>query len=132
MKNKALTLLLALYTLLSLVACSTQEPPATPVEPEVPEAPVQEQSGQVMETVTVNGTQLGMGLRMDDEAAAAMDENPDREIDRAVEPIKPSPAASLDGTPLTDDFYYYRNTLDPVKQQHTAGQLKFLRLGKPA
>ena len=117
MKNKALTLLLALYTLWSLVACSDQAPPAPPAETKEPEAPVQEQSGQVMETVTVNGTQLGMGLRMDDEAAAAMDENPDREIDRAVEPIKPSPAVSLDGTPLTDDFYYYRNTLDPVKQQ---------------
>ena len=117
MKNKALTLLLALYTLLSIVACSSQESPAPPAESKEPEATVQERSGQVMETVTVNGTQLGMGLRMEDEAAAAMDENPDREIDRAVEPIKPSPAASLDGTPLTNDFYYYRNTLDPVKQQ---------------
>lgn len=117
MKNKALTLLLVLYTLLSLVSCSDQEPPAPPAETKEPETTVQEQNGQVMEAVTVNGAQLGMGLRMDDEAAAAMDENPDREIDRAVEPIKSSPAASLDGTPLTDDFYYYRNTLDPVKQQ---------------
>lgn len=40
---------------------------------------------------------------------AQLGENPDRDIDRAVEPIKPVPDTMLDGTALGDEFYYYRD-----------------------
>ena len=39
------------------------------------------------------------------------------DIDRAVDPIPAVPDTMLDGTPLTEDFYYYRSTLDPTMQQ---------------
>ncbi len=68
-------------------------------------------------TVVVNGMELGAGLVEEEEAAAELDENPDRAIDRAVEPIKPIPDTMLDGTLLTDDFYYYRSTLGTMEQQ---------------
>lgn len=124
MKKNLLCLLLAAGMLLSLAACASQPPPPAAVS--APEKAAEE--AQVMETVTVNGVELGMGLRMEEAPTAAMDENPDRTIDRAVEPIKPAPSQMLDGTPLSMDFYYYRSTLDATKQQAydllRAGMLK--------
>lgn len=119
MKNRMLSLLLAMGMLASLAACQTKEetdaPPAqdgeqTPVE----QAPAAEDAPK---TVVVNGMELGMGLVMEEEAAAALDENPDRDIDRAVTPIVPVPDAMLDGTALGEEFYYYRSTLDETGKQ---------------
>jgi len=121
MKTKFLSALLAAALSLSLCACGSQ--PSPPAE----SAP-QAQPPQLMETVTVDGVELGMGLQLEEEPAAAMDENPDRTIDRAVEPIRPVPAQMLDGTPLSTDLYHYRSLLDTTAQQAydllRAGMLK--------
>ena len=132
MKKRILSLLLALSLTVSLAACggnSESEPSAEPVEPPPAveeQAPVKEESSAVdsvpeassgFTTVVVDGLELGAGLIMDDEAVAELDANPDKSIDRAVEPIKPVPDTMLDGTVLSDDFYYYRSTLDATKQQ---------------
>lgn len=66
---------------------------------------------------TIDGMQLGTGLAEEEDALAELDENPDRDIDRAVEPIKPVPDTMLDGSALGNEFYYYRSTLDATKQQ---------------
>lgn len=129
MTKRFLSLILACGIPLSLSACGNQAQPVPPVDSGGQTEAVQQQEFKDgVETVVVNGVELGMGLRMEEEAAAAMDENPDRSIDRAVEPIKPVPAAMLDGTPLSEDFYYYRSTLDPLKRQAydllRAGMLK--------
>lgn len=116
--------------MLSLTACGSGESktPAAPVEPapseevstpaepekETAEAPEVE-SG--FTTGMVDGLELGVGLIMEDEAAAEIDAEPDKDIDRAVEPIKPVPGTMLDGTVLGDEFYYYRSTLDDTKRQ---------------
>ena len=46
-----------------------------------------------------------------------MDENPDCDIDRAVEPIKPVPDTIQDGFAPGTEFYYYRSTPDSTLQQ---------------
>lgn len=107
MNRRLASLLLALCTLLSLAACEKSETPPAPQPPQ--EAPV--------EQITVDGMSLGTGLAEEVQAEALIDENPDRDIDRAVNPIKPSPAAMLDGSALGEEFYYYRSTLDPTLQQ---------------
>lgn len=115
-KQQISGLILAFGMLLSLSGCAAPEPPA-PTEGTEPTSAVQQEAVGSVETVTVSGVERGMGLQMEEEPVAAMDEDPDREIDRAVEPIKPVPGTMLNGTQLSDDFYYYRSTLDPVKQQ---------------
>lgn len=77
----------------------------------------QDASANEQGTIVVDGMEVGAGLAEEEEASAELDENPDRDIDRAVEPIKPIPDTMLDGTFLTDEFYYYRETLDATKQQ---------------
>ena len=131
MKKRIVCLLTAVCVLIALTACGKGNVPAptpTPATGSEQESVVPEQEVKAgVETVTVNGMELGMGLVMEEEAAA-MDEDPDREIDRAVEPIKPVPDEMLDGTALTEDFYYYRSTLDATQQQAydllRAGMLK--------
>ena len=132
MKKRFLSLLTALAMVVSLAACGSAESDsaAEPVEPDVPvteQTPVQEETEQTgtaapevesgFSTVVVDGLELGAGLIMDEEAIAELDANPDKAIDRAVEPIKPVPDAMLDGTILGDAFYYYRSTLDDTQRQ---------------
>lgn len=132
MKKRFLSLLTALAMVVSLAACGSAESDsaAEPVEPDVPvteQTPVQEETEQTgtaapevesgFSTVVVDGLELGAGLIMDEEAIAELDANPDKAIDRAVEPIKPVPDAMLDGTILDDAFYYYRSTLDDTQRQ---------------
>jgi predicted small lipoprotein YifL len=119
MKIRFLSLLLALGMVLSLVACGGQ----------TPEEPLQEETTPVEDTteeqappadaapVTVDGLAVGTGLMEEVAPEMQLDENPDRDIDRAVEPIKPVPDLMLDGTALGEEFYYYRSTLDPTLQQ---------------
>ena len=131
MKKRMLSWLLAISMSLSLVACGggESEPPVAPEEPpavenEVPvdtTPPQEENPTQEVEsgftTVVVDGLELGSGLIMDEEAIAELDANPDKSIDRAVEPIKPMPDTMLDGTALGDEFYYYRSTLNDTMKQ---------------
>lgn len=117
MNKKLWSLILACGMLLSLNGCGKQEAPTPPAEAQSPDTVQEQEQKDDVEAVTVNGVQRGMGLQMEEEPVAAMDEDPDREIDRAVEPIKPVPALMLDGTALSTEFYYYRSTLDPMKQQ---------------
>ena len=114
MKKRMISLLLAAGMLLSLTACGSSGDPVQ--EENKPEAEV---PSNVTEdgVVEVNGLKLGTGLSMDEEPVAEMDANPDRTIDRGVTPIVPVPDTMLDGTVLSDEFYYYRNTLDPTMQQ---------------
>ena len=124
MKRRIISLLLVCGLALSLSACgkkeeipAQKETPPIPAESSVPEKSEPEQEIRTLETVTVNGVELGMGLDLEKEAAAAVDENPDRSIDRAVTPILPVPDAMLDGTPLSEEFYHYRSTLDDTLRQ---------------
>lgn len=123
MKTRLLSFLLIFAMLLSLTACGGQEKMDAP-EGEETTAPVEdtipEEDMPVFpdaEPITVDGLELGTGLAAEEEAEAQLDENPDRDIDRAVEPIKPIPDTMLDGTALGDEFYYYRSTLDSTMQQ---------------
>lgn len=115
MKKRLLSLLLALCTLLPLAACGSTEPAQSSQGAQSS----QEEQGQISEPekITVDGMELGTGLAEEELAEAQLDENPDRDIDRAVEPIKPVPDTMLDGTALGDEFYYYRSTLDAPQQQ---------------
>ncbi len=116
MNKNVLSLMLAAAMVVSMTACGAEEPSAPPAAND-PQPPVEQEIKGSTEAVTVDGMQLGMGLAMENEALSTMDEDPDREIDRAVEPIRPVVWTKLDGTPLTTDFYYYRSTLDPTLQQ---------------
>lgn len=99
--------LLAAAMVMSLAACGSK-----PGEKEA------EASAEPVDAVVIDGQELGMGLVLG-EAEAEEDSDPDREIDRAVTPIKPCFASALDGTPLTEEFYFYRSTLDePYKQAY--------------
>ena len=110
MKTRLLSFLLIFAILLSLTACGGQENTDAPEDEEttVPvEDTVSEEEMPVFpdaEPITVDGLELGTGLAMEEEAEAQLDENPDRDIDRAVEPIKPVPDTMLDGTALGDEF----------------------------
>ena len=103
-------MLTALCMLLSLAACGGGGDTAVTEKPE-------ENPWADTKPVTVDGLELGAGLAEQEPAAPQLDENPDRDIDRAVEPIKPVPGTMLDGTPLGDEFYYYRSTLDDTYRQ---------------
>lgn len=119
MKKRIISLLSAGCILMSIAACSPTEPSPPAVDSGVIEqdpSTIATNTATFKEIVTVNGIERGMGLMLEEEDGA-MDEIPDREIDRAVEPIKPIPDKMLDGTPLSDDFYYYRNILDATYQQ---------------
>ena len=123
MKTRLLSFLLIFAILLSLTACGGQENTDAP-EDEETTVPVEDTIPQKdipvfpdAEPITVDGLELGTGLAMEEEAEAQLDENPDRDIDRAVEPIKPVPDTMLDGTALGNEFYYYRSTLDSTMQQ---------------
>ena len=105
MKKRFLAWMLSLCMIVPLAACGGGDN-------EQADANVSEQG-----TIMVDGMEVGSGLEEEEAAAAELDENPDREIDRAGEPIKPIPDEMLDGTLLTDEFYYYRSTLDKTKQQ---------------
>lgn len=115
MKKRILSLLLAAGMVLSLAACGEKNPPEEPVATEPVQTPTEDTRPEA--PVEIDGMQLGTGLVMEEEAAAAMDENPDRDIDRAVTPIVPVPDTMLDGTPLGEEFYYYRSTLDETMKQ---------------
>lgn len=136
MKQRILSMLLAAAMMLSLVSCGGSETPPAVSTPPAQSTPAQstpdesspDKSASVdtpepppvdsgYSTVEVDGLQLPVGLMEEEEAAAQLDENPDRDIDRAVEPIKPVFGTMLDGTPLTDEFYYYRETLDSTLKQ---------------
>ena len=110
MKKRFMSILLAAVMMLSLAACGTVETP-TPA-PEKEENPFLNAS-----PVTIDGLTLGGGLVEEMPADEQLDENPDRDIDRAVEPIKPVHGTMLDGKSLNEEFYYYRSTLDSTKQQ---------------
>ncbi|MBR1989923.1 MAG: hypothetical protein IJ987_05555 [Firmicutes bacterium] len=115
MKKKFLSLLLVGVMVFASAACGAQEP-ADPVD----NNDNTEQNQDISEEdtiVVVDGLELGGGLEAEEGAEGEIDANPDRDIDRAVEPIKAVPDTMLDGTPLTDDFYYYRGTLDETYQQ---------------
>ena len=114
MKTKVLSMILIVSLLFSLAACSGAGNTVS-----VSSTSTEEETSPFVDAapVTVDGLQLGMGLAAEEPAAGQLDENPDRDIDRAVEPIKPVPAAMLDGTPLGDEFYFYRSTLDSTYQQ---------------
>lgn len=119
MKQKLLALCLSGSVLFSLAACGPQPEPQPesvqpepaqpePAQPEAVQPPVEIGSGEG--SVTIDGLEYGAGLVMG-EAAEEMDSDPDREIDRAVTPIEPCFAEKLDGTPLSEAFYFYRSTL---------------------
>ena len=114
MKTKVLSMILIVSLLFSLAACSGAGNTVS-----VSSTSTEEETSPFVDAapITVDGLQLGMGLAAEEPAAGQLDENPDRDIDRAVEPIKPVPAAMLDGTPLGDEFYFYRSTLDSTYQQ---------------
>lgn len=110
MKKRLLSALLAASALLAMAACGGDPAPSQPVQGELSQPADVEQ-------ITIDGMQLGTGLAEEEDALAELDENPDRDIDRAVEPIKPVPDTMLDGSALGNEFYYYRSTLDATKQQ---------------
>lgn len=116
MKKKMITLLLIVVMVFSLAACGGE--PGGSSENEGTD-PVTEEQGEPAgeETVVLEGMELGTGLLEEEESAAELDENPDRAIDRSPEPIEAVPAEMLDGTLLTDKFYYYRSTLDDTYKQ---------------
>ncbi|MBQ6696926.1 MAG: hypothetical protein IJN16_09510 [Lachnospiraceae bacterium] len=72
--------------------------------------------------VEVGERQYGTGL-VQGEATSQLDENPDRAVRRNTQPVVQTVGAMLDGTPLTDEFYFYRNTLTS-KQQKVYDQLR--------
>ena len=118
MKQRALSLLLAAGTVLSLAACqreNIESPAPAPTRPAATEPEPEYESG--FRTVVIDGQELGVGLVMDEAPDAALDAQPDKDIDRAVTPIQPVFGTKLDGTPLTAEFYYYRAALDPTLQQ---------------
>jgi predicted small lipoprotein YifL len=120
MKTKILSLLLAVGMILSLAACGNQspeEPPQTETKPPVEDTAEDKTPPADTDPVTVDGLAVGTGLMEEMEPEMTLDENPDRDIDRAVEPIKPVPDLMLDGTALGEEFYYYRSALDPTMQQ---------------
>ena len=119
MKKRIISLLSAGCIFMSITACAPAEPSQPTVDSGVIEqdpSPIVNDTSVYMESITINGVERGMGL-MPEEEEGAMDEVPDREIERAVEPIKPIPDEMLDGTPLSNSFYYYRDTLDATHQQ---------------
>ena len=119
MNKRIISLLSAICIFVGIAACAPAEPSQPPVDSGVIEqdpSPIVSDTSVFMESITVNGVERGMGLMIEEEEGA-MDEDPDREIERAVEPIKPIPDKMLDGTPLSDAFYYYRGTLDATYQQ---------------
>ena len=103
MKSKITSFLLIVSLILSLAGCGSDAGNTTA-------APVED-------TVVMEGLEYGTGLMEEEESAAELDENPDRAIDRSPTPIEAVPAEMLDGTLLTDNFYYYRSTLDETYQQ---------------
>ena len=107
MKKRFVCLLVAFGLLLSMVSCGGEKPVESPEEnPLANAAPVK-----------IDGMDVGAGLAEEAAPVEQLDENPDRDIDRAVEPIKPVPGTKLNGEELSEEFYYYRSTLDSTKQQ---------------
>ena len=99
MKKRIISLLSAGCILMSIAACSPTEPSQPAVDSgtiEQDPSTIATDTATFKEIVTVNGIERGMGLMLEEEDGA-MDEIPDREIDRAVEPIKPIPDEMLDG-----------------------------------
>ncbi|MBQ4650628.1 MAG: hypothetical protein IJB73_08000 [Firmicutes bacterium] len=118
MKKKFLSLLLAGVMIFASAACGAQEPAGPVDSTDDSDSTQQSQDVSTEDTVVVvDGMELGSGLIAEEEPLAEVDANPDRDIDRAVEPIKPVFDTMLDGTPLTEKFYYYRGTLDETYQQ---------------
>jgi len=112
MGKKLLSLLLTAVLVLSLASCGGN---AENTGNTGNEEDTMVEAGE--DTVVLEGMELGTGLLEEEESVAELDENPDRSIDRAVTPIEPVPAEMLDGTLLTNKFYYYRSTLDETYQQ---------------
>lgn len=99
--KRLIAALILLCMLLSLCACGKTE------EPVAPAAPAEE---------TLD---LAFGGLEDFTSEEELDENPDRAITRGTEPIYQSVSAQLDGTWLTPEFYFYRETLtDEYKQAY--------------
>ena len=98
MKQKFVTLFLIISLVFSLAACGAQ-------------------GGGEGGDVTEENLELGTGLAEEKESEGALDEDPDRAIVRGTDPIEAVPAEMLDGTLLTDEFYYYRSTLDDTYKQ---------------
>ena len=109
MKKKIMSLFLIATMVISMAACSTDEP--------VVNDPVENNTETEVQNVVIDGMELGGGLLEEEESVGEINDDPDKSIDRAVEPIKPVPDTMLDGTPLTEDFYYYRSTLNETYQQ---------------
>lgn len=81
-----------------------------------------EAEGESDFVVEIGKQQYGTGLVLG-EATPQLDENPDRAVRRNTQPVVQTVGAMLDGTPLTDEFYFYRNTLTS-KQQKVYDQLR--------
>lgn len=107
MVKKILSLLLIVSLMLSLSACGG----------DTDNGGDNEGTEAVENAAELEGLEVGTGLMEEEETEAALDENPDRSIDRSPTPIEAVPAEMLDGTLLTDNFYYYRSTLDETYQQ---------------
>lgn len=104
------SLLLALMLCMSLAACGEQNDsaPKTP-EPAPVDAP--DDSAAAEDDLT-----RGTGLVVDFEEAEEPDENPDRAITRAPDPILQNVITRLDGTGLRGDAYFYRALLPEAYQ----------------
>ncbi|MBQ3076681.1 MAG: hypothetical protein IJC43_02375 [Clostridia bacterium] len=102
--KKLLALLLALVLCLSLVACGEEETPDPGVTGTGGE------SGTEGTDLPEDGLARGTGLE-EGTATASLDANPDRAIRRSTIPIPQTVGTTFSGEKLTDEFYFYRNTL---------------------
>lgn len=82
----------------------------------------EELEGEQDVVVEVGDRQYGTGF-VPGEATSQLDENPDRAIRRNTQPVVQTVGAMLDGTPLTDEFYFYRNMLT-AKQKKVYDQIR--------
>ena len=116
--KKKLSIFLALILLLSTALCGCADDEEFEEDEDEELEEVQESKGdsdlKVDEetgfVIAENGQQYGCGL-VAPETSQEPDENPNRSLHRSPKPIKFRPATAADGTPLGEEFYYYRNTL---------------------
>ena len=120
MKQRIISLLLAAMLCLSLTACGDEtgelDNGAENIEAPVGDISSDGQGEGSTGTTEVDGMTLGAGLELG-EVVAQLDEHPNRAIRRSTKPIVQTVGTMLDGTPLSNDFYFYRNTLNDHGKQ---------------